>query len=168
MRKAYIALVLITSIISRNPSLALTVPSGETVPVTFKHPVNSADVKAGDVIAVVVDEDVIINGILSFKAGDTGVAYVEKAKGGGAWGRPGYLNISSAEIKDVNGDKHQCVLSIDKKGHGKSSGIILPIIGLIILWPLLFFGFKKGDPVVVNPGQVLYAITGSYQTTESK
>lgn len=168
MRKAYIVLVLITIILSRNPSLALTVPSGETVPITFKHPINSADVKAGDVLAIVVDEDVIINKTLSFKAGDSGVAYVEKAKGGGAWGRAGSLSISSAEIKDVNGDKHQCALSIDKKGHGKSSGIILPIIGAVILWPLIFFAFKKGDPVVINPGQVLYAITGSYQTSESK
>ncbi len=167
MKKILLLLAIFAIIFNQAPCLALTVPSGETIPVTFKHSVNSSDVRAGDVISLIVDENVIIGGTLAFKAGSTGVAYVEKAKGGGAWGRAGYIHIATAEINDVNGEKHTCALSVNKKGEGKSSGIILPIIGAIILWPLIFFAFKKGDPAVVNPGQVLYAITGSHQESES-
>ncbi|MCK7484431.1 MAG: hypothetical protein MZU97_01910 [Bacillus subtilis] len=56
------------------------VPSGTTIPIVFKAPVNSDSLQKGDVISIVINQHVKINNRIVFKQGDTGLVYVENVK----------------------------------------------------------------------------------------
>ena len=139
----------------------LTIPSLLSVPVIFKYPVTSNQIKAGDIIPIAVNEDVYIDQTLIFKKGTDGVAFIESSKNGRSWGRGGKIEISSGRINDMFGNEHTVKISTQAQGDSKASGKILPIVSLVVFWPLAFFGFKKGDEAVIPAGKLVYAFTTS-------
>lgn len=139
----------------------LNIPSLLSVPVIFKYPVTSNQIKTGDVIPVSVNEDVYVDQTLIFKKGTDGVAFIENSKNGRSWGRGGKIEITSGRINDVFGNEHTVKISTQAQGDSKASGKILPIVSLVVCWPLAFFGFKKGDEAVIPAGKLVYAFTTS-------
>lgn len=139
----------------------LNIPSLLSIPVIFKYPVTSNQIKAGDVIQIAVNEDVYIDKTLIFKKSTDGVVFIESSKNGRSWGRGGKIEITSGRITDVFGNEHTVKISTQAQGDSKASGKILPIVSLVVFWPLAFFGFKKGDEAVIPAGKLVYAFTTS-------
>ena len=137
----------------------LTIPTDLSIPLVFKYPVTSSQISTGDNIQIAVNDDVYVDKTLIFKKGTEGVVFVDSSKKGRSWGRGGKIEITSGRITDVFGNEHSVKLSARAKGDSKSSGKILPIVSLVILWPLAFFGFKDGDDAVIPAGKLIYAFT---------
>lgn len=139
----------------------LTVPTDLSIPVIFKYPVTSNQIAAGDTIQVTINEDVYVDKTLVFKKGTDSVVFVDSSKKGRGWGRGGKIDISSGRITDVFGNGHSVKLSARAQGDSKASGKILPIVSLVVLWPLAFVGFKKGEEAVIPAGKLVYAFITS-------
>jgi hypothetical protein len=146
----------------------ITIPSTVAIPVVFKYPVTSDQLRTGDIVPIGLNEDVYIDNILVFKKGTDGALFVDKAKGNGAFGRGGSINISGGKITDVFGNEHTIKVSGNSKGDGSAAGVVLPILSLAILWPLAFFAFKKGKDAVIPAGKLLYAYTTSPEVIKVK
>ncbi len=160
------ALSILLASLSPINAAQLIIPDGLNVPLSFKHAVISDQIKLGDSLAMRIDQDVKVGSVTVFKKGDEATSYVEKSKHGRAFGRAGLVEIKSAIVKDTFGNKHNVNLSVNRKGETKSSGIILPVVGALIFLPLMLFGFKKGENVTINPGNVFDAFTVDSSTIE--
>ncbi len=137
----------------------LNIPSLLSIPVIFKYPVTSSQISTGDVLPISINEDVYVEKTLVFKKGTDGVIFIDNAKKGRSWGRGGKIEITNGKLKDVFGNDHVVKISTQAKGDSAASGKILPIVSLVVFWPLAFFGFKKGDEAVIPAGKIVYAFT---------
>ena len=134
-----------------------TVPVHTEIPLEFKYPVYGNSIKKGDLVRVAIAENVRIENALVFKKGDLGTLLVEKSKHSKAFGRGGKLQIQTGSVKDVFGVQ----LTARYKGDSKASGIILPIISILILWPLVFFALRKGKEAVIPAGAIVRGLTST-------
>lgn len=132
----------------------IEINNGLIIPVMFTSPVSSNNVKDGDMVGIAIYKDIFVNNILVFKKGTQGVAFIEQAKPARAWGRAGSIQINSAKISDVFGNEHVINLQSYSKGNTSKAAVILPIVGCIIVWPLIFFAFKKGSEVSLSAGKL--------------
>lgn len=131
---------------------------GTTIPVSVVSTVNSDRLYAGDIIPIVVTEDVYIDGEKVFAEGARGTADIEKVIKSGGHGRAGYIEIKEARIKDIQGHNHNVQLSIVEKGESKRpSAIFLSIIGVALI--LIPFGlWREGDPAYISGSIVFNAV----------
>jgi len=137
----------------------ITINSGTLIPVIFAYPVNSQSVSKGDMLPITVDKDILVNDILVFKKGSQGIAFIEEVKHARAWGRPGMIQIQTGKLADVFGNEHTINLSYQAKGNSSKAAIILPIVAMIIVWPLVFFAFRKGEEISIPAGKIFNAFT---------
>lgn len=129
-----------------------------SIPVSFKYTVHGNQVEEGDKLVLLINEDVYTeNNHIVFKKGSEGIAIVEKSSKNGCFGKGGKLAIENAKIKDVYGNEHSALLGARSKGQGSASAKILPIVSLAVLWPLVFFGFKKGKEAIIPEGKIFTA-----------
>lgn len=142
----------------------ISVNSGQIIPIVFTYPVNSISIRKGDILPIKVNQDVQVNNTLLFKKGTEGVAYIEEAKSARAWGRPGIIEINSGKINDVYGNEYPITLTNHSKGNSSKAAVILPIISAVILWPLIFFAFKKGEETSIPAGKIFNAFITSPTT----
>lgn len=139
--------------VSRSDSLR-----GTTIPVSVVSTVDSDRLNMGDIIPIVVTEDIYVDGEKVFAEGAKGTADITKVKKSGGHGRAGYIEIKEARIKDVNGRNHNVQLSIIEKGESKRpSAIFLTIIGVALV--LIPFGiWREGDPAYISGSKVFNAV----------
>jgi hypothetical protein len=137
----------------------LKVPSDLSIPISFAEPVTSNKIASGDSIPVIINKDIYVEETLVFKRGTDGVVFVDSSKKSGRWGSAGKIKITSGKLTDVFGTQHDVKISEKEKGDGKPSAKILPVVGLVVFWPLILFGLKKGDQAVIPAGKIAYAFT---------
>jgi|GEM_PF-2541160 len=148
-----------TPLASFAESEKLKVPSNLSIPISFAEPVTSNKISSGDALPVVVNKDIYVEETLVFKRGTDGVVFVDSSKKGGRWGSAGKIKITNGKLTDVFGTQHDVKISEKEKGDGKPSAKILPAVGLVVFWPLILFGLKKGDQAVIPAGKIVYAFT---------
>lgn len=131
---------------------------GTTIPVSVVSTINSDRLYAGDIIPIVVTEDVYIDGEKVFAEGARGTADIEKVTKSGGHGRAGYIEVKEARIKDIQGHNHNVQLGIIEKGESKRpSAIFLSIIGVALI--LIPFGiWREGDPAYISGSKVFNAV----------
>jgi len=149
---------------SMNQPKEISLNSGLTIPIVFTNQVNSKNVRKGDTLPIIINQDVVIDGIVIFKKGSQGVAFIEDSKTARTFGRPGSIDIETGKLTDVYGNEHTVGLSSHSVGNSCTSAIILPIISAVILWPLVFFAFKKGDEVSIPAGKIFNAFITAPET----
>jgi len=142
----------------------ISVPANTIIPIVTNQHVSAQHTQQGDPLSFMVNENVVIGGKTVFKQGDPVIVYVEKAKKAGAWGRGGYLTLKGAKVKAVEGTEFPLTFSYQVDGEDKASGIALPIASLVVLWPLAFFAFKKGENATIPPGKTLNTFTSTTNT----
>lgn len=150
---------LLTPLASLGESDKLKVPSSLSIPISFAEPVTSNKVASGDSIPVVINKDIYVEDTLVFKRGTDGVVFIDSRKKGGRWGSAGKIKITKGKLTDVFGTQHDVKISEREKGDGKPSAKILPAVGLVVFWPLLLFGLRKGEQAVIPAGKIIYAFT---------
>lgn len=131
---------------------------GTTVPVSLVSTIDSDRLNMGDIIPIVVTEDIYVDGSLVFAEGAKGTADIAKVKKSGGHGKAGYIEIKEAKIKDIHGRNHNIQLSIIEKGESRRpSAIFLTIIGVAMI--LIPFGiWREGDPAYVSASKVFNAV----------
>lgn len=140
-------------------SSVFEIPRGTIIPVSVASTVNSDRLYSGDIIPLIVTEDVIIDGVKVFAKDSRGTANVEKIVRSGSHGRAGFIEIKDAKIKDVSGTNHNVQLNIIVKGESRRpSAICLSVIGVLLI--LIPFGiWREGDPAYVSGNQIFNAVT---------
>lgn len=139
----------------------LTIPRNTALQLVAKFPVAGNSLKAGDMLPIQVAKDVEVDGHTVFKSGQDAVLFVKKSKKPGIWGRGGVLIIDNGSIKDAFGNEHSLQVTREIEGDDKASGIVLPIVSLIVLWPLVFCTLIKGEESVLGAGTLIPAFTTS-------
>lgn len=142
------------------------VPSGLNVPFNFRNELRSNELEEGNIVPIMVHDDVFVKDILVFTKGTEGMATIGEVKKSKSWGRGGKLNLSNIKIKDKFGNEHLLSPTINKEGDASNvMGKAVPIAGAVVLSPLfLFFGFKKGKQVMIKPEAVFNAYVISNKT----
>ena len=164
----WLTLGLIACCLMPAPALALqkefTLPAHTSIPLRLKYPVYGNSLRKGDRIPVAVAYSVFLGKTLVFRQGDSGVLLVEKSKHAGAFGRGGKLSLRSGSVNDVTGREHPVLLTQYTKGDSKASAVILPIVSLVVLWPLAFFALKKGEEAIIPAGSMLSGVLSEATT----
>lgn len=135
------------------------VPRGTIVPLSVVTTANSDRLYSGDIIPLVITDDVVIDGVKVFEKEGRGTADIEKVIRSGSHGRAGFIEIKSAKIKDVYGKTHNVQLDIVEKGESRRpSAIFLSVIGVLLI--LIPFGiWREGDPAYVSGSRIFNAVT---------
>lgn len=135
------------------------VPRGTIIPVGLVNTVNSDRLYSGDIIPLVVTEDVFIDNVKIFEKDTKGTADIEKVIRSGSHGRAGLVEIKNAKIKDIYGKNHHLQLNISEKGEGRRpSAIFLSVIGVLLI--LIPFGlWREGDPAYISGSRIFNAVT---------
>lgn len=138
---------------------AAPVPRGTVIPVSVVTTANSDRLYSGDIIPLVITDDVVVDGVKVFEKEGRGTADIEKVIRSGGHGRAGFIEIKSAKIKDVYGKNHNVQLDIVEKGESRRpSAIFLSVIGILLI--LIPFGiWREGDPAYVSGSRIFNAVT---------
>jgi hypothetical protein len=120
--------------------------------VTSKNPDNT--------IPMHIKEDVIINGVTVFKADGRATLNLVDSEKAGFFGNPGEMTISNGYAYDTKGNKHKIIVTKKFEGRDKTWVKVTTAAGLL-LWPLLLFGFVKGNEAKLTPAIEIYATTSS-------
>lgn len=142
----------------------LIVPNGLELKISFKHKIRSNEVQDGDLIPIKVVKNVYVGDTLVFKQNSEGIAEIESSKHSGSLGRGGKIIIEKGKIYDVFGNEHAVNIRTTRKGKSKPSAIIMPVVGLAVLWPLAFFALRKGNEATISDSVIFNAITTSETT----
>ena len=116
---------------------------GLSVPVRFRYEVSSSDLEQGDGIPIEITENVYQGDKILFKEYSSGIAYVSSFKGSASFGRGGNIEIRNGYLTDVNGKKHNILLSSNAKGRGSLTPIILTLGSAALsygVWDLVLDG----------------------------
>lgn len=143
--------------IKKSDSNKITLNPGFEIPLYFPNSVMGNNLDEGDMLPLKVYNDIVINDTLIFKKDTAGLAVIGFCKKSKSWGRGGKLAIEKITLSDEFGNEYDLAANIDKKGNSSNFvGKALPIAGgLIVAWPLLFFGFKKGKEVKIPANTIL-------------
>lgn len=137
----------------------IEVSRGTIIPVSVATTVNSDRLYSGDIIPLIVTEDIFIDDVKIFAKDSRGTAEIEKVVRSGGHGRAGFIEIKNARIKDVFGINHNVQLNIVEKGESRRpSAIFLSVIGVLLI--LIPFGiWREGDPAYISGSKIFNAVT---------
>ena len=178
-----IGAVILASITGTKAAEEISFPGNLKVPILFQNYVSSEELKKGDKIQFVVADNVYVSNTLFFKKDSKGFVTIEKVRKNGILGRGGLIKITSGEVYDVYGNKHEISLAEKVKGEGKPSAVLLPLAAVgasFILFPyaaILTLGgsvapligatlatvpptlsaFRKGDNAKLPQAKIIYA-----------
>jgi hypothetical protein len=150
MIKKFISIFCLFAFISiYTPVFALNVPANTSILIS---PVNTVTSKDRNVSTVpcYITEDVKIDGVVVFKAGDRAELHVEDIEKARCWGKGGRMLISNGYAYDVHGQKHKILFSRNLYGEDKTWPKACGIVSLFFLWPLALCGFVHGDQAHVS------------------
>lgn len=137
----------------------LVIPKDQTLMVELLEEVDSGSNKEGDKIHFETRENLTVNSVVVVPYGTKGTATLDKVVRAGAWGKGGYFQMSFGAIKAINSVDVPIEIGKAAQGAQKQEGVILPIVGAIVFWPLIFFGFTKGKEAHVAAGTQMYVNT---------
>lgn len=112
------------------------------ISVTSKNPANQYQ--------ATIKDDVIVNGVKIFQAGDKAVFNIADYEKAGCWGIGGNITIANGYAYDIKGDKHKILVT--RKFDGKDKNWVKGTCAAgLLLWPLLLFGFVHGNEAKILP-----------------
>jgi hypothetical protein len=131
----------------------IVIPDGTEVIVQLKYVLSGQDSKVGDIIDLVVAQDVLIDGVKVIAQGASATARITVAKKAGYWGKKGQLEWTMQDIQTVEG---KIPARFTKKTDGKSnSGTVAvgAVVTTVLLGPIgLLWGLKKGKAAEIPAG----------------
>ena len=131
------------------PAFAVNVPANTSI---FISPVNTVTSKDQNITTIICDitNDVIIDDVIIFKAGDRAELHIGEVEKARCWGKGGKMLISNGFAYDVNGQKHKIIFSKNVYGEDKLWPKTCGVVSIFLLWPLALFGFVHGDQAQVS------------------
>ena len=131
------------------PAFAVNVPANTSI---FISPVNTVTSKDQNITTIICDitNDVIIDDVIVFKAGDRAELHVGEVEKARCWGKGGKMLISNGFAYDVNGQKHKIIFSKNLYGEDKLWPKTCGVVSIFMLWPLALFGFVHGGQAQVS------------------
>lgn len=124
------------------------IPKDSTITLELIDPLSSKQNKKGDVFRLRTTENTLVNNVIIIPKGTECTGTVLKAKGNGAWGSAGHLEIDIDHIKTLNGidvPLNGYVKDQGNRDNGAAAvGILVSLVGGL---------FMKGENIYFNPGQ---------------
>ena len=144
------------------------VPANTLVKIALITPVQSNNIKVGDVINYQVAEDVIEDGMLLFTKGAPGEGVVTKVKQASNFGRNGAVEIDFKTTTAVDGSTVNTLLGQESKEKMENMAMAAgaSLAGMLILGPIGIIGgaFVHGKNVDLPEGTELYIQTAEETT----
>ena len=144
------------------------VPANTLVKIALITPVQSKNIKVGDVINYQVAEDVIEDGMLLFTKGEPGEGVVTKVKQASNFGRNGAVEIDFKTTTAVDGSTVNTLLGQESKEKMENMAMAAgaSLAGMLILGPIGIIGgaFVHGKNVDLPEGTELYIQTAEETT----
>lgn len=145
------------------PLQQVIVPKNTLIKVALVDPVNTKNLKKGDVIRYKVADDVIVDGKLVFAKGEPGDGTVLKVKQARNFGRDAELEIDYKQTKSIDGTYVNTFMGEEAKEQMKSMAMAAgaSLAGIIILGPIGVIGgaFVKGKNIDLPAGTEFYIQT---------
>ena len=145
------------------PLQQVIVPKNTLIKVALVDPVNTKNLKKGDVIRYKVASDVIVDGKLVFAKGEPGDGTVLKVKQARNFGRDAELEIDYKQTKSIDGTYVSTFMGEESKEQMKSMAMAAgaSLAGIIILGPIGVIGgaFVKGKNIDLPAGTEFYIQT---------
>ncbi len=143
----------------------VTIPAGTKLKVKLQKSISSKTSKKGDIVPMVIAEDVFINNsVLVMTKGGIISPTVKNVRRGGRFGRTGLINLDLSTIETM--DSTPIKVSIDSAGEkydkkkiGMAAGA--SAVGYVVLGPIGLAGgaFIKGKDIEVQEGTEFKVIT---------
>jgi hypothetical protein len=133
--------------------VAAVVPGGAQVELATANSIDSAHVKAGDVIVFRVLKDVKVDGVTVIAENALATGRVLKAHRGRSFGRAGQLAWEMREVAAVNGQSIPLAFADQRKGASKGGTVATATVvtGVLLFYAApvaLLWGFKRGKSAV--------------------
>ncbi len=157
MKRIIVLVCMVTFLNCFIPVWAFTVKEGLDITILPNTLTSTEDIRDFSINAV-IKEDVFYNGNKIFKAGDKALLMIQDYKPAGCWGIGGKLLVANGYAYDAKGNKRRISFSKNINGHDKNWVKGVCCAGLL-LWPLLLFGFIKGEEAKLMNKDEIYAIT---------
>lgn len=142
---------------------AMTVPKDTLVKIKTLSTLNSKQSKVGDTVALGIAEDLIIDGVLVFPQGASGIGTITKVERSKSFGRDAKLEISFDNVQATDGSTVATLLGDKAKKETKSlvTAAGASVAGMIILGPVGILGgaFVNGKDADIPIGSQLYIQT---------
>ena len=142
---------------------ATTVPQDTLVKIKTLSTLNSKQSKVGDTVALGIAEDLIIDGVLVFPQGASGIGTITKVERSKSFGRDAKLEISFDSVQATDGSTVATLLGDKAKKETKSlvTAAGASVAGMIILGPVGILGgaFVNGKDADIPIGSQLYIQT---------
>ncbi len=163
----------ITQTADNHAPKTLKLPAGASLGIVTKYEINSAEVRAGDVLTFSVAEPVKVNGVIVIAEGAQVIGTVTMAHQGRPFGKAGRLAWEIQYAVAINGER--VPLTLKKNAVGESKGgtvaaatittavLLLPIAPVALLW-----GFKRGKPAIIPAGRNFQAFVKDEMTLSVK
>ena len=143
----------------------VTIPAGTEIRLRLKKDLSSRTATKGDLIPMVVADDLFIDrNILVMTSGGIVSAEVKNVRRGGRFGRTGYVNLDVRNIESMDASLlpvkiEDAGAKFDKKKIGMAAGA--STLGYLVLGPIGLAGgaFIKGGEVEVPAGTELSVVT---------
>lgn len=147
------------------PMEKVTVPQNTLVKVALVDPVNTKNLKKGDVIRYKVAADVIVDGKLVFAKGEPGEGVVMNVKQARNFGRNAKLEIDYKQTKSIDGTDVNTFMGEEAKQEMKNLAMAAgaSLAGIVILGPIGVIGgaFVNGKNIDLPAGTEFYIQTKS-------
>ncbi|HEY1468968.1 MAG TPA: chitobiase/beta-hexosaminidase C-terminal domain-containing protein [Candidatus Acidoferrum sp.] len=133
----------------------VVLPQGTTVHLVFASPVTSKTAEVGDKIALTLDQDVVLDGVVAAPKGSPATGRVVRVDRPGFGGMPGQVNFH-VDALNVRGTviKLRRTAAIEGQAKPPSATVLIPVVGTLGL-------FKHGTDAVITRGTPVDATVDS-------
>jgi Chitobiase/beta-hexosaminidase C-terminal domain len=129
----------------------VVLPQGTTVHLVFASPVTLKTAEVGDKIALTLDQDLVLDGVVAAPKGSPATGRVVQVDKPGFGGMPGQVNFH-VDALNVHGTviKLRRTAAIEGQAKPPSATVLIPVVGQLAL-------FKRGTDAVIARGTPLDA-----------
>ena len=127
----------------------VVLPQGTTVHLVFASAVTSKTAEVGDKIALTLDQDLVLDGVVAAPKGSPATGRVVQVDKPGFGGMPGQVNFH-VDALNVRGTviKLRRTAAIEGQAKPPSATVLIPVVGQLAL-------FKRGTDAVIARGTPL-------------
>jgi hypothetical protein len=129
----------------------VVLPQGTTLHLVFASAVTSKTAEVGDKIALALDQDLVLDGVVAAPKGSPATGRIVQVDKPGFGGMPGQVNFH-VDALNVNGTviKPRRTAAIEGQAKPPSATVLIPVVGQLAL-------FKRGTEAVIARGTPLDA-----------